>query len=99
MLNEEIIPTILKTNFWEKYEDFGPIEAYECMEDEVQRVSKCIELHDCLVTTPEKALDKYDLQRILKRFSDYCKELSDGNYADDDTVDKLIDDYIDKVME
>lgn len=58
----------VKTDWFEKYRDLQAdnVQSFEIMEDEVQRLHKCILLHDALVQIPFnellELLEKHDIE-------------------------------------
>lgn len=44
-----LIVTTMKQDFYEKFEDFELIEAWDCLVDEINRIDSIIKLHDELV--------------------------------------------------
>ena len=54
ILLTETCESFVKTDWFEKYRKLGTdnVESFMIMEDEVQRLQKCILLHDALVKIP-----------------------------------------------
>ena len=53
ILLTETCESFVKTDWFEKYRKYADtVESFEIMEDEVQRLHKCILLHDALVQIP-----------------------------------------------
>ena len=54
ILLTETCESFVKTDWFEKYRKLATdnVESFEIMEDEVQRLHKCILLHDALVQIP-----------------------------------------------
>ena len=68
ILLTETCKSFLKTDWFEKYRKLNVdnVQSFEIMEDEVQRLHKCILLHDALVQIPFeellKLIEKYDIE-------------------------------------
>ena len=58
-----LLITTLKKNFFEEYEKFDTITAWECFVDEVNRIESVVELHDFLAEC-----NKEDWKLLLERF-------------------------------
>ena len=44
LLEEEIIPHMMKREYWSEMSGFGTWEAFECMEDQVSMLNSVVEL-------------------------------------------------------
>ncbi len=67
ILLTETCESFVKTDWFEKYRKYADtVESFEIMEDEVQRLHKCILLHDALVQIPSEELleliEKYNIE-------------------------------------
>ena len=68
ILLTETCESFVKTDWFEKYRRLsdGSVQSFEIMEDEVQRLHKCILLHDALVRIPFdellELLEKHDIE-------------------------------------
>jgi hypothetical protein len=58
-----LLITTLKKNFFEEYEKFDTITAWECFVDQVNRIQSVVELHDFLAEC-----NKEDWKLLLERF-------------------------------
>ena len=68
ILLTETCESFVKTDWFNKYKDLNVdnVQSFEIMEDEVQRLHKCILLHDALVQIPSEELleliEKYNIE-------------------------------------
>ena len=68
LLLTDTCENFVKTDWFEKYRDLRTdnVQTFEIMEDEVQRLHKCILLHDALVQIPFEELleliEKHDIE-------------------------------------
>ena len=68
ILLTETCESFVKTDWFSKYQKLNvdTVQGFEIMEDEVQRLHKCILLHDALVRIPSEELleliEKYDIE-------------------------------------
>ena len=68
ILLTETCESFVKTDWFEKYRRLSAdsVQSFEIMEDEVQRLHKCILLHDALVRIPSEELleliEKHDIE-------------------------------------
>jgi len=68
ILLTETCESFVKTDWFEKYRRLSAdsVQSFEIMEDEVQRLHKCILLHDALVQIPSEELleliEKHDIE-------------------------------------
>ena len=68
LLLTDTCENFVKTDLFEKYRDLRTdnVQTFEIMEDEVQRLHKCILLHDALVQIPFEELleliEKHDIE-------------------------------------
>ena len=61
--SQGLLITTLKKNFFEEYKKFDTITAWECFDDEVNRIESVVELHDFLAEC-----NKEDWKLLLERF-------------------------------
>ena len=95
ILMEHLIPYTLQRDFYEELKDFEIIEAFECMEDEIKNVKRCIELYDVVVEKPILLLNNEDIMELLEDFILFQKEkLSEKSEELSDVEKDLIDDYL-----
>lgn len=68
LLLSDTCENFVKTDWFEKYRHLQAdnVQSFEIMEDEVQRLQKCILLHDALVQIPFnellELLEKHDIE-------------------------------------
>lgn len=68
LLLSDTCESFVKTDWFEKYRNLQAdnVQTFEIMEDEVQRLQKCILLHDALVQIPLnellELLEKHDIE-------------------------------------
>ena len=68
LLLTDTCENFVKTDWFEKYRDLRAdnVQTFEILEDEVQRLHKCILLHDALVQIPFEELleliEKHDIE-------------------------------------
>jgi len=66
ILLTETCENFVKTDWFEKYRKLNAdnVQSFEIMEDEVQRLHKCILLHDALVQIPSE-----ELLKLIKKYN------------------------------
>ena len=66
LLLTETCESFLKTDWFKRYQELDTVLSFECMDDDVQRLKKCILLHDALVRIPFeellKLIEKHDIE-------------------------------------
>lgn len=97
ILMEHLIPYTLQRDFYEELKDFEIIEAFECMEDEIKNVKRCIELYDVIVEKPILLLNNEDIMELLEDFIIFQKEkLSEKSEELSDVEREMINDYLER---
>lgn len=94
VLMENIIPYTLKRDFDEEFRDFETIEAFDCMEDEVTNVKRCVELYDVIMENPLLLLGDEDVEKLLVDFI-ISSKLSDSETISD-SMREMINDYLER---
>lgn len=63
VLEEGLIQDAMEKNYWEEFKEFGIVEGFECMVDEVNRIYRLINFHDELtgIRSDKELLEEFIL--------------------------------------
>ena len=102
-INEQLLPHTLKRDFDKDMKDiwdsFGIVEAFECMEFDVETVAMIIDLHDAICEDPLLVMSDYQIEKLLTDYILFDKQLKGEQDVDElsDYEEKHIELFLQKI--